>query len=645
VCENFKPLTDPLNSILKERGILVKGKKLESMLLVTLLVLCTMAIIGTTEVKASFPSDQPSVWVGNYKFFNAANLTSTNFNVTVNIFNVTSMKGCNIKLGYNASLIQALRAYPTAITASATKWLPINSSGYFNFNKNPVINNTRVDTATGLEYVWISAWAFTPFTGSGSLFTIMFQIIEAPPRHTVTVPTNASVSCILHLFGTEILDPSANEISHYDDDGLYSYSRPQILVTPPVAAFTWTPTYPSANQTVNFNASASTPNGGSIVSYAWNFSGVLQQYGVPTTTWKFNAIGNYIVTLNVTNSVGLWNTVSHVVQVRPSTTLFVDPPVSTVAIGQTFKIGIIINSVTNLSSFGFKLSYNAAILQAINVWVMWPDFYAINQTAGVIWVNASCPYPYPFSGSGAVAAITFTAVKPGICLLHLYNTTLIDFHGMPIANVAVDGSVTVTLIDVAVVNIASSVREVYQGNPVTVTVTAINNGTQQETFWVALYYNQTANGWTLIGNQTITNLLAGAEKTLTFVWNTTNAPVIRINSKYGSYTFKATAEILPNEVNIKNNVLVGGVVGLRLLGDVNGDGMVTLADVGLLDLIFSEVYPYTCPPYNAKNMSTYYYLINPVTGKVGHLMPDINGDGILTLADVGKLDLIYSSIV
>jgi parallel beta-helix repeat protein len=86
-------------------------------------------------------------------------------------------------------------------------------------------------------------------------------------------------------------------------------------------------------------------------------------------------------------------------------------------------------------------------------------------------------------------------------------------------------------------------------------------------------------------------------------------------------------------------------IHVRLRGDVNGDGRVTLADVGLLDLIFSEIYPYTCPPYNVKNMSTYYYNTNPATGKVEHLMPDVNGDGIVSLADIGKLDLIFSGIL
>jgi hypothetical protein len=77
-------------------------------------------------------------------------------------------------------------------------------------------------------------------------------------------------------------------------------------------------------------------------------------------------------------------------------------------------------------------------------------------------------------------------------------------------------------------------------------------------------------------------------------------------------------------------------------GDVNRDGNVTLADVGKEKLIYSEVYPYTRPPYDVNNMETYYYLTNPATGKVEYLMPDINGNGRVDFSDVGKLELIYS---
>jgi len=77
------------------------------------------------------------------------------------------------------------------------------------------------------------------------------------------------------------------------------------LTAPPVAAFTWTPTKPQAGEAVMFDASNSTPNGGEIVSYAWDFGdGVTQVESEPHVTHVFQAFGNYTVILNVTDSEG-----------------------------------------------------------------------------------------------------------------------------------------------------------------------------------------------------------------------------------------------------------------------------------------------------------------------------------------------------
>ena len=696
------------------------------MSLVALFVLNILATSGILGVIDVFATDTPTVWIGDYEFFDAANLTCTNFNVTVNISNVTNMKGITVMVGYNVSLLNAVRVYTTPITKSATDWWPVNASLNFNPDRHPVINNTRT-YAPDYAYVWVGCWGFPTFAGSGPVFTIKFHIIKAPPRGTVTAPENKSVSCALDVFmmydstifpdEVEVLDIFADPIDHTVSDGLYSYKRPQIVIAAPMAEFTWTPTYPWVNATVDFDASASTPNGGSIVSYAWDFDGdgtVDKPEVGATTTWKYGTIGNYNVTLNVTTSEGTWDTVSHVVEVvptkptaeftwtpiypginvtvsfdasastpnggsivsyawdfdgdgtvdktevgatttwkyyeirsydvilnvtdseglwdtvlhvvevRPSTTIFVHPSVSLAAVGETFQIGIIVNNVINLSIFEFKLSYNTTMLDAINVWVMWPDFYTINETAGIIWVNASCPYPYPFSGSGALAVITFKAMESGICVLDLYNTTLIDFYAIPIPHVAVDGIVKVALHGVAIVDIAPSTIGAYPGWDITFTCTAMNEGTESETFWVAVYFNLTATEWILIGNKTITNLIAGAEKTLTFVWDTTGVPVLCVAGKYSIYTFKAMASVVPREFNTTNNVLIDGAVELRFLGDVNGDGIVSGADIGKIKLIMSGFIPKPYyPPY----------------------LPDVNGNSIVSGADIGKVKLIISGYI
>jgi len=72
------------------------------------------------------------------------------------------------------------------------------------------------------------------------------------------------------------------------------------------AEFTFLPDYPHVDETVTFDASEST---GDIVSYEWDFGDgtpkVLE--ASPITTHAYTAVGEYDVTLNVTDSAGLWD--------------------------------------------------------------------------------------------------------------------------------------------------------------------------------------------------------------------------------------------------------------------------------------------------------------------------------------------------
>lgn len=87
-------------------------------------------------------------------------------------------------------------------------------------------------------------------------------------------------------------------------------------IRPPEAAFSWLPTIPEAGQTVNFDASESAPNGGEIVSYSWDFGdGKTQTTDQTAITHTFEHYGNYSVSLTVTDTESLSDTVNHVITV------------------------------------------------------------------------------------------------------------------------------------------------------------------------------------------------------------------------------------------------------------------------------------------------------------------------------------------
>lgn len=71
----------------------------------------------------------------------------------------------------------------------------------------------------------------------------------------------------------------------------------------PIPRFSFTPSAPKAGESVFFNASASTDEGGAIVRYEWNYGDGTTGVGV-TETHDFVSAGTYFVTLTVTDNDG-----------------------------------------------------------------------------------------------------------------------------------------------------------------------------------------------------------------------------------------------------------------------------------------------------------------------------------------------------
>ena len=102
--------------------------------------------------------------------------------------------------------------------------------------------------------------------------------------------------------------------------------------------------------------------------------------------------------------------------------------------------------------------------------------------------------------------------------------------------------------DVAITRMVLSDTSVEVGDTVTIVVVAENQGSEEETFDVTVYYDGTA-----IGTQTVTDLAPGETETLSFMWDTT--PI-----EGGNYTIKAVAETVPREVDTADNTYIAGVV-------------------------------------------------------------------------------------
>ncbi|MEM2567147.1 MAG: PKD domain-containing protein [Candidatus Bathyarchaeia archaeon] len=100
-----------------------------------------------------------------------------------------------------------------------------------------------------------------------------------------------------------------------DSEGLWSTTQKPIKILQecgPTANFTWTPKFPIANQTIIFNATASTPGWSKkigdyrpVINYKWNFGdGTVINTANPIVTHNYTRSGNYTVTLTVTDADG-----------------------------------------------------------------------------------------------------------------------------------------------------------------------------------------------------------------------------------------------------------------------------------------------------------------------------------------------------
>jgi len=246
---------------------------------------------------------------------------------------------------------------------------------------------------------------------------------------------------------------------------------------------------------------------------------------------------------------------------------------------QTIQINVTIKNVTDMYGYGFSLSYNPNILCCISLSFFdvlgethyTPEF-SINNTAGIIKVNVTYyPPAVPITTLPEVSLVNiiFRVKGRGVTPLDLYDTTLVDPLGRTIPHVAYDGLFVNLIRDLAVTNVVTNVDRAYQGNPVKINVTVRNKGEVAETsISVTAHFDDD-----LIGTMNIPSLNPSEETTITFIWNTTDVTPCQ------NYTIWAEVVHVPFEIDLENNVFTDGKVKIKWMGDVNGDGKVTITDV------------------------------------------------------------------
>jgi len=131
-----------------------------------------------------------------------------------------------------------------------------------------------------------------------------------------------------------------------DDDGLSDSTLKTIkILTPeaPRARFTYEPESPVVNHLVTFNASLSAPNGGTIVSYLWDFGDQTNGSGV-IAAHNYTTFGYYHITLTVLDSEGHsdYTSITIKVNIRDVAVIGVTPSATEVNQGQLVNITVLV---------------------------------------------------------------------------------------------------------------------------------------------------------------------------------------------------------------------------------------------------------------------------------------------------------------
>ena len=140
------------------------------------------------------------------------------------------------------------------------------------------------------------------------------------------------------------------------------------------------------------------------------------------------------------------------------------------------------------------------------------------------------------------------------------------------------GQISSLLHDIAIIDIIPTVRYVYEGDFLNITIIIQNQGNFNESFNFILYANNS-----IIENTTIINLPPGSIVNLTVLW-------IAENITLGHYLLQGRLTAVPGEVDISDNAYVDGIIEVLMLDvDFNGDDVVNVLDLRIVAIYFGEI--------------------------------------------------------
>ena len=531
---------------------------------------------------------------------------SSEFTIAVKIANVTDFYGFDLQLRWDPAILDYV---------SHTAKIPVETFPGGVLHQTILTIKNEADAVAGTYWLAVSSMFPAPsFNGSGTFVEITFHV-------------NATGRCMLEIFSHELAHANNSAIVHDVEHGFFDNYIP----TP--ASMSVSPDkvinadlVPSNNFTVDIDLEGVVDLENLEFWLEYNTTildlvnvtanPVLQPSAIieikePDGRMKFNATASPPITSDLTlatltfhvadqgeSTLDLYNMslvdswgdpvpyeepsdgyFSNILKAR----LFVDPDEiidPTLVPGSQFNIDVKLESAIDLYGYEFAFLYDTSILTCLGAIIFPPtndtNFTTeinIEDNSGFIAINVtylSPAEPITILPPTTITTIYYQVQNFGCTELDLNNTGLIDQYGALMPHTVEDGFFCTLIADVAIVYVEPSPNMTYSGRMVNITVVAANVGDLPSTFNVTAYYDNNT-----IGIQPVVDLYPNVNITLIFPWNTTGLEPCT------SFNISAEASPVPYELNFTNNILEGGLVKVKLMGDINGDGQVDIFDIVL----------------------------------------------------------------
>lgn len=278
-----------------------------------------VAVINITVSPTTASVGEP-VYI-NATVENEGNSTET-FNVTAYYDSTPIETQKVINLNPKASLTQSFTWNTTGL-ATGTYAIKVNASVVE--GETDTLNNEFIDGEVTLTLAPKALFTFSPskpiigeaiaFNASASFDPNGLIVSYAWAFGDGGTDTGKTTTHTYTSFGTYTVTLNVT-----DNEGLWDIESKFVSVkSPPEASFAFTPSEPTVNEMVTFNASASQDPDGMIASYKWDFGdNNITTTATPIITHTYAASRNYTVTLTVTDNEGFTDTQTKTVTVQES---------------------------------------------------------------------------------------------------------------------------------------------------------------------------------------------------------------------------------------------------------------------------------------------------------------------------------------